>query len=485
MLKESAIARMGGGSPLEASAHSPSILWRSAGQQLQALRGSASTRASLRNSLYGAGEYVALPLTMLLAAPLLLHRLGLQQYGLWMLATAAVSSTNLVSTGFGDAALKYASMYRGTNDRKRMEASLHVNLAINLVLGGVLALVMWCGSAFAAQRLFKIEQSLQAAAVTAFRIGSLILLVRCVESVLVAALRAHERYGPSVVINVISRAAIVITACVLVSRGYGVAGIMAGTLGIVTASTILQVTAARAVIGPVSLIPAISKAAFSEVFGFGFFSWLQAVAGCVFNQADRLLIGALLGTSAVAYYSVCVQAAQPIHGLIAAGLHFLFPHLSARLSREPAVELRPVVLSIFRMNVAVAVALCLPLALFSKLILRLWMGVAFAQQTWTAFSIVAVSFGFLALNVTAHYALLALGQVKLVATLNLVGGVTMLLAMILLAPQFKLAGAAVGRLLYGPITLLMYWRLHSMLSPRRRAPVEVCPPFAIVEQQRP
>jgi len=421
---------------------------------------------------------------MLLAAPFLLQRLGLSEYGLWMLVNAAVTSTGSISTGFGDAALKYASMYRGGHNRKKVEETLRVTVTINLVLGGMLALLIWYASPYAVHGLFKIDPQLRAHATAAFRIGSAILLVRSVESVFVSALRAYERYGPAVRVSVLSRVAVVVTACVLVSHGYRIAEIMAGTLCIVIASTILQITAARAVIGPISLMPSISKAAFSEVFGFGFFSWLQAVAGCVFSQADRLLIGVLLGTSAVAYYSVCVQAAQPIHGLIAAGLHFLFPHLSARLSRAPASELRVLVLSMFRMNVAIAVVLCLPLALFSKLILQLWMGAAFAQQTWMVLSIVAVGFGFLALNVTGHYALLALGQVRLVSMLNLAGGAAMLVAMILLAPRFGPPGAAVGRLLYGPITLLMYWRLHSMLSPRSQLLVEVSPSFAIVGQER-
>jgi O-antigen/teichoic acid export membrane protein len=422
---------------------------------------------------------------MLLAAPFLLHRLGLPQYGLWMLATAAVTSTNLISTGFGDAALKYASMYRGKNDRNRLEDTLRVNLAINLVLGGMLALIMWFASPFAVGSLLKIDLALRAGTITALRIGSAILIIRCIESVLVAALRAHERYGPSVLISVLSRAAIVVMACILVSQRHGIAAIMAGTLCIVIASTIMQILTAHAVIGPISLIPSLGKAAFAEVFGFGFFSWLQAVAGCIFNQADRLLIGVLLGASAVAYYSVCVQAAQPIHGLIASGLHFLFPHLSARLSKAPPGDLRALVLSIFSLNVAVTVLLCVPLALFSKLILRLWMGAAFAQQARTALSIIAVGFGFLALNITGHYALLALGQVRLVSMLNLAGGISMLVTMTLLAPRFGIAGAAVGRLLYGPITLLMYWRLRSILSPRSQSPIEVSAPFAIVGQERP
>ena len=145
MPTEFAIVQTVGGCPLETSVRFVTALWGSARQRIEALRDSARARASLRNALYGAGEYVALPLTMLLAAPFLLHRLGLSQYGLWMLATAAVTSTNLISTGFGDAALKYASMYRGKNDRKRLEDTLRVNLAINLILGGMLALLMWVG----------------------------------------------------------------------------------------------------------------------------------------------------------------------------------------------------------------------------------------------------------------------------------------------------------------------------------------------------
>jgi O-antigen/teichoic acid export membrane protein len=243
--------------------------------------------------------------------------------------------------------------------------------------------------------------------------------------------------------------------------------------------------AVHALLGGLWLLPSSDRVAMSEVFSYGCFSWVQAVSGCIFNQADRLLIGALLGAVSVGYYSVCVQAAQPIHGLIAAGLHFLFPHLSARLAKAPAPELRRVVLSAFKLNAVVAGVLCMPLVLFSKTILRLWMGASFASQAWPLLSIIAVGFGLLALNVTGHYTLLALAQVRLVAMLNLAGGAAMLFLMFLLIPRFGLKGAAVGRLVYGPITLLMYGRLRAMLSPARQLRLEVSPPFAIARRNSP
>src|ERR1700760_74381 len=102
--------------------------------QLHALRESARARSSLRNALYGVAEYLALPCIMLVATPFLLRHLGVVQFGLWMLGSAAVTSSNLISTGFGDAALKYAAMYRGKDNVARLEQILGVNLTINLVL---------------------------------------------------------------------------------------------------------------------------------------------------------------------------------------------------------------------------------------------------------------------------------------------------------------------------------------------------------------
>jgi O-antigen/teichoic acid export membrane protein len=181
----------------------------------------------------------------------------------------------------------------------------------------------------------------------------------------------------------------------------------------------------------------------------------------IFNQVDRLIIGALLGPAELGYYSVCAQAAQPIHGLTASGLHFLFPHFSARRATGTPAGFRRVMIIAFWCNAGAAVLLAAPLALFSRQFLSVWMGASFAEHTASLLTLLAIASGFLALNVAPHYTLLALGQVRYVTVLNLVAGAAMLLAMALLIPRFGLLGAALGRLIYGPVTWLMYFKLSS------------------------
>jgi hypothetical protein len=72
----------------------------SPGKRLEGLWASRNFRESAGNAFYSVAEYIAQPLSMLLAAPFLVHRLGLNQYGIWMLVSAILGS---MGTGHGSA----------------------------------------------------------------------------------------------------------------------------------------------------------------------------------------------------------------------------------------------------------------------------------------------------------------------------------------------------------------------------------------------
>jgi len=67
-------------------------------------------KAHLSNAAYGVLDYAAHPLGMLLAAPMLLQHLGVAQYGVWVVATAVVSTGGVIASGFGDANIQYVAV---------------------------------------------------------------------------------------------------------------------------------------------------------------------------------------------------------------------------------------------------------------------------------------------------------------------------------------------------------------------------------------
>jgi O-antigen/teichoic acid export membrane protein len=439
-------------------------VWQFTGKSFNAFRASRNFRESAGNALYSIAEYIAQPLSMLAAAPFLVHKLGLPQYGIWMLVSAILGSMGILSTGFGDATVKYVSAYRGQNNPAGVERTIRATLTINAFLGGLFGLLVWVVAPYAVEHIFKIEPAFHVASVQAIRISAVILLVRSVESVFVSTLRAFERYGPPVKLNVFLRSIVVVSAVVLAAIGRGVVAIMIATLFWSALIVVLQVIAARRVVGPLNPFPTFEREAITEVFSFGCFSWLQALAGVVFGYADRFLVAAMLGTAPVAIYVLCVQAAQPIHGLAAAAFNFIFPHISSRHEAGEIHGPRRVFRLALMTSVGLSVALAAPLVLFGKPLLTLWMGAQFAQQAYVVLAVLAVAHMILAINIVPHYTLLAFGSVRFVSTVNVLGGIVSLGAVALFIPPFGLVGAAIGRLLYGAVTALNLLRVKTKLA---------------------
>jgi O-antigen/teichoic acid export membrane protein len=167
-------------------------------------------------------------------------------------------------------------------------------------------------------------------------------------------------------------------------------------------------------------------------------------------------LGVSLGAVAVASYALCAQMTQPIFGLAASGLHFLFPYLSNRSASSRKGSLQRPVLIAFVCNVAFVFLTAGALSIFGARILHAWAGAAIAQGAAPVLSMLIWSSALLGLNVTGTYTLLALGRVQVVTWFNLAGGAAMLLLMFWLTPRMGIQGIAIARLSYSLIALLVY-----------------------------
>ena len=419
-------------------------------------------RAQISNAAYGLLDYAAYPVIMLVATPTLLHHLGLAAYGVWLIANAAVGAGSTVSSGFGDAVIQRVATLRATGDLDAIRKVIANMLAINLVLGSALAIALWILIPFVTGRITHFDPALREPCLWSLRIGAVLILLKSVESVFISSQRAYERYAPAVRISIATRILATMLCVAFAVNGYGIPTLMGATSAVVICGIVAQWAALRH-LGIGVFVPALDRATYRDLSSFGVFSWLQAISGVLFSQADRLLLGVTLGASAVSYYGVAVQIAQPIHGLTAAGLHFLFPHFAMRFAASDISRSRRPVLLALSLNVLMAVTLSGIAILLGPPLLSRWIGTGFAAQTSALLPFLAIGFAFLALNVTGHYTLLALGRVRLVTALNVAGGIAMLIAMTPLIRRFGIQGAAMARLCYGPITCLLYLPLLRLL----------------------
>lgn len=410
----------------------------------------------LTNAAYGALDYASYPLGMLAIAPIVLHRLGAAEYGLWMISTAVVSAGGMIAAGFSDAGMQHIARLRGANQSTQITQTIQSLFAINLALGCAVSLAVWIGAPYAARHIATAPAVAIRECLNCLRIASGVVLMRAVEAVSVTAQRAFEEYRETVQISIASRLLTLASAAILSAFGMHIDRIMLATAAIFAGSTYLQFRSLKKLRGDILLWPKFRAQEVHILAASGIFVWLQVAGSVIFRQLDRILLGLFLGAAAVAPYSLCIQFAEPLFGLTASGLSFFFPYLSSRTSTSSNIELRCSVLKAFVCNLLlVSVGTSLLLA-FGSRFLRVWAGPAVSHHASTIFPWIVFASACSGLSVTGTYALQALGQFRIVAYISLGSRSALLLLMLYLLHIRGVQGLAISRLCYGLATLLIY-----------------------------
>jgi O-antigen/teichoic acid export membrane protein len=413
-------------------------------------------RRHFTNAAYGVLDYASYPFGMLLVAPIVLHKLGASEYGLWMIATALISAGGIIASGFCDANIQRVARLRGREETTSIVHAVRSMMAINLVLGFTLAATVWIAAPVVARHIAVSRLTPVSECLICIRIASVLILARALESVGVSTHRAFEQYRGTVQISTAVRLLTLASAAVLALLGRRTASILVASAVFMVLGTGLQFRELRNYLGPARLWPTFQPEATRALLSYGVFAWLQTLGSVVFGQFDRILLGVSMGALAVAPYALCVQFAQPIFGLTASGLHFLFPYISGRAGIIPGPDLRRNLLKAFLCNLLMVACGAALLLLVGDRLILVWAGAAEARKAAAILPPIVLGSALMGLSVTGTYAAQALGRFRTVALISLSGRTGMLLLMIYLLHHRGLQGLAIARVCYGFISLLVY-----------------------------
>lgn len=433
-------------------------------------------RAHISNAAFGVLDYAAYPGGMLLLAPAILDALGIDRFGIWALANAVLMTGAILASGFGDANIRSVAQARARGDANELLLTVRSALGIHIVLGISVAGIVWTAAPAIAHLSVKTHGEIAGDCLWSMRITAGLILLRALETVCVSTQRAFDRYGAAIGASVAARILSLLIAWLLPNFSKSVTVILAASLAANIFSLCIQLHCLKRLLGVWRLSPMLHTTATRTLLGFGVFTWLQAASGLLVGQIDRLAAGFALGTSAVAVYAICVQLTQPIYGISAAGLHFVYPLMASDSARGSNRKIRTSILAALAGNSAFVALTLWVLLFFGNRILRAWAGASVADAGGGILPALAWGSALSAFSITGCYALLALGRPKAVAILNVAGALMMVAALPMLIAREGLAGIALSRLLPGCAAMLVYiplaWRIMKR-STRSDSPNQI------------
>lgn len=375
-------------------------------------------------------EVILYPVGLVLVTPLFIDRLGVGQYGIWILANSIIASIGVLNMGLGDATIKYVSKYRALNDKSAVSKVVQSNYTIYLALA---FLVILAGIAIAFlidhTNLFGIPESSLQLMTYLIPLGSVTLGIRFIEQVFTATFKGFERYDISAQLLLMSKMSILFSNIFLVVGGYSLVHIFAITAIISILMLVIEAFIIHRYVPAFSFLPKYDKKITKEVIGFGLWSWLQSVFIIGAAQLDKFIVASFAGVNVLTYYSLGYMVYSQMHNAFSAGSNWLFPLVSGKIERKETVK--PLYNKARAALLASGLTIILIIYLGRDLIFPLWLGdEIYSKSEFFIIGFLAYE-GLLILSIIPYYFLNGMGLARLNAFLELILKTLNIVAMVL------------------------------------------------------
>lgn len=384
------------------------------------------------------------------SAPILIHNLGTEQYGIFLLVGSFTGILAVMNFGLAEATLRYVAHYYGKGDMDGVSRVFSSTLSFYAVLGLGTTVAVFLGSHAIADFL-SLPSGPDAASFWLVRISGLIFSLRVIGSAFGAVPAAVQRYDLSGKITIILNVVHSVGAIGIAMAGWGVLYLLLWELFISVSNLCCYVTLTRRLIPGLRLVPSISLQAVREIFGYSVFSFLTLVFLNFHRESGRLVLGNQAGPASVAYLGTPENVANRLYAVISSATETLVPRFSAiRDAREAAA----LVLKYTWAAIGAAVTVFIPLAVLMPDFLRLWISPEFAQRSTAVGQCIALS----AIGGSTYLAIATFfrgsGRPGVVTLVMSIAGSTVFVGNLLLIPEYGVLGVGYAYLIGSTVWLL-------------------------------
>lgn len=410
----------------------------------------------LRLGLYNVAGAAARTACGLLVLPVLIHYLGVADYGLWALVMAAVGLVALAEGGLATAVTVFLSEDLAGDDAERLSATASIAVTGIVLLASLAALFLWYAALPLARLLPSLTDPQRDTVAFALRVAGAVVWTRVVQQVLVGILQAYHRYGH---LNLLATLQAIVTnlgLAVVVWRGGGVYDLIVWQAAAGGASLLAHGVLAGALLRGSGATLAMNRARAGDFWRYGFQVWLTNVGGTLFLQGDRVIVGALLGARSLGIYAAITTIAAQINALSAVPVQPLMPVLGKLWVDRTAnlARIRERIAQALRLNALGALGLGGALFGLGPLLMPYLLPDTADAASLTELRMVVTIYALFSLNAVGYYVLFAARAVRVSMIVQGVSAAAALILVALGAMAYGLPGAVAGNAGYLGIAVL-------------------------------
>jgi len=414
-------------------------------------------RQFVRNVLVNWLAMAANMLVPFFLSPFTVHHLGSALYGIWVLIISSVIYFNLLDLGLRNAVVSFVA--KAYTEKAHEEARRIISTAIWLRIGiGVLIVILSATLAAVFPLVFSIPPALFATvriAVMATALGIALSLVFGITGAILAAIHRFDVTSSVTIARVALRASGFVW---LMSNGHGLVALAVWELSVAilvgVAQTWLCLRAypeLRAGLDKPDLETA------RKIWTYGAYASVITFAGAILYYTDNIVVGALLGSTAVTFYAIAGNLGSSAREVVAALSTTFTPLASSLDAAGKSEQLRKLLIQGTRASLVLFLPISYALIFRGQTFIGLWMGHEYAAISGRILQILLLNYMLTTANVTSGNIAYGLAKHRPIMVWALIEAAVNLGLSIVLARRIGVYGVAWGTAISGVICNLLFW----------------------------
>ncbi len=390
-------------------------------------------------------------------SPFIVHRLGNEAYGIWVLAMSSINYLSMLDLGMRSSVLRHVSKGHTVGDHEAASAAISGALWVRLQIS-VLVLLLTLALTYLFPILFKVPPDLVVSSRIAVLIIGLNLTLGMSMSVFGGVISGLNRYDLQTAVTLVQICLRVTGVVLVLHNGYGIVAIAMCEFVAAFAGNLLLVFFARRIYPQMRVyLKRPDREILRSLWSYSIYAFMTTVALQLLYQTDNLVVGSFVSLSAVTFYAIGNSLCRYTDQFTSAMSMSFVPAASTYEAAGDTDRLRSLYLVGTRASMALSLPILTTLLVRGRTFIGLWMGPQYSQISGTVLIILGTALIFSQANTTAFAIAFGTEKHKVIARWAIGEGVTNLTLSIILVHWMGIYGVAVGTLLPNLFTQLVLW----------------------------
>ena len=408
-------------------------------------------------------NWISVAIAMLIPfflTPFIVHHLGKVVYGIWILIVSLVAYLNLLDFGLRGAIIRFVSKEIAQGHHRQALATISTALFMRIGIGACIVLIGYILSIFLVH-IFPVPAYLLRTSQIVLIIAALNAGFGLVFGVFGALLCALSRFELTSLVAISQTLIRALGILILLKRGHGLLSLAAWDFFAAMIGNLLLLGLTLRAYSPLRRpLIYLDRDVAKSLFDYSVFVFLITIAAQIVLYTDNIVVGAIIGTSAVAFYSIGGSLVEYTRQIVSAVSTTFTPMASIFDATGREDQLRRLLIHGTRMTLCVSLAVSFSLFFRGSTFISLWIGKDFAIVSGTVLRILIVSQICAVANTTSGAIVYGMAKHRPVAIWGLCEAACNLGLSVLFAHLIGIYGVAWGTAIVAlPINLLV-WPLY-------------------------